>query len=209
VEAGEKKELNVVIKADVQGSIEAIQHIIDGIKSTKIGIKVLLTGVGNITNNDVLLASASDAIIIGFHVSKENGVNNLAKREEIEIKLYNIIYELMDDLKNIMTGMLDPVLKETVHGQVDVKQVFDLGKKGKIAGCLVRSGKVTSKSRARVRRKGDVIFEGAVVNLRRFQNDASEVREGQECGIRLDHFGDFEAGDVIETYDVEKITQQL
>ena len=208
-EAGEKKELNVIIKSDVQGSIEAIQHIIDGIKSTKIGIKVLLTGVGNITNNDVLLASASNAVIIGFHVSKENGVNSLAKREGIEIKLYNIIYELMDDLKNIMTGMLEPILKETVHGQVDVKQVFDLGKKGKIAGCLVRSGKVTARSRARVRRQGDVIFEGSVANLRRFQNDASEVREGQECGIRLDRFGDFEPGDVIEMYEVEKISQQL
>ena len=208
-ESGEKKELNILIKSDVQGSIEAIQHIIDGIKSTKVGIKVLLTGVGNITNNDVLLASASDAVIIGFHVSTENGVNSLAKREGIEIKLYNIIYELMDDLKNIMTGLLEPILKETIHGQVDVKQVFDLGKKGKIAGCLVRSGKVTARSRARVRRHGDVIYEGMVANLRRFQNDASEVREGQECGIRLDRFGDFEPGDVLEMYEVEKIVQQL
>jgi translation initiation factor IF-2 len=206
---GEKKELNVIIKADVQGSIEAIQHIIDGIKSTKIGIKILLTGVGNITNNDVLLASASNAVIIGFHVSKENGVNSTAKREGIEIKLYNIIYELMDDLKNIMTGMLEPVLKETVHGVVDVKQVFDLGKKGKVAGCLVRSGKVTSRSRGRVRRDGGIIFEGMVANLKRFQNDANEVREGQECGIRLDHFGDFAIGDVLEFYEVEKIAQQL
>ncbi|MGA1529889.1 MAG: translation initiation factor IF-2 [Kiritimatiellia bacterium] len=206
---GEKKELNVIIKADVQGSIEAIQHIIDGIKSTKVGIKILLTGVGNITNNDVLLASASNAVIIGFHVSKENGVNSTAKREGIEIKLYNIIYELMDDLKNIMTGMLEPVLKETVHGVVDVKQVFDLGKKGKVAGCLVRSGKVTARSRGRVRRDGGIIFEGMVANLKRFQNDANEVREGQECGIRLDHFGDFEIGDVLEFYEVEKIAQQL
>ncbi len=208
-ESGEKKELNILIKADVQGSIEAIQHIIDGIKSTKVGIKVLLTGVGNITNNDVLLASASEAVIVGFHVSTESGVSGLAKREGIEIKLYNIIYELMDDLKNIMSGMLEPILKENVHGMVDVKQVFDLGKKGKVAGCLVRNGKVTSKSRARVRRQGDVIFEGAVANLRRFQNDANEVREGQECGIRLDHFGDFAVGDVLEMYEVEKIVQQL
>jgi len=208
-EQSERKELNVVIKADVQGSIEAIQHIIDGIKSTKVGIKVLLTGVGNITNNDVLLASASDALILGFHVSLENGVSSLSKREGIEIKLYNIIYELMDDIKNIMTGMLEPILKESVHGQAEVKQLFDLGKKGKVAGCLMKTGKVTARSRARVRRKGDVIFEGAVANLKRYQNDASEVREGQECGIRLDHFGDFEAGDIIELYEVEKISQQL
>ena len=208
-ETGEKKELGVIIKADVQGSIEAIQHIIDGIKSTKVAVKPLLTGVGNITSNDVLLASASDAIIIGFHTSTENGVTGLAKREGIEIRLYNIIYELMDDIKNVMSGMLDPILRETAHGNVEIKQVFDLGKKGKVAGCIVRGGKVTSRSRARVRRKGDVIFEGAVSNLKRFQNDASEVREGQECGIRLDHFGDFEIGDVIEFYEVEKIAQQL
>jgi len=207
--AGEKKELNVIIKADVQGSIEAIHHIIDGIKSTKVSIKVLLTGVGNITNNDVLLASASDAVIIGFHVSTENGVSGLAKREGIEIKLYNIIYELMDDLKNIMAGMLDPIMRETVHGQAVIKQVFDLGRKGKVAGCLVRSGKVTSRSRARVIRQGDRIFEGAVANLKRFQNDASEVREGQECGVRLDHFTQYEIGDIIELYEVEKIAQQL
>lgn len=208
-ETGEKKEFNVVIKADVQGSIEAIQHIIDGIKSSKIGLKVLLTGVGNITNNDILLASASDAVVIGFHVATESGVNSLAKREGIEIKLYNIIYELMDDLKNIMTGMLEPVLKENVQGQVEIKQVFDLGKKGKVAGCLVKTGRVTARSRARVRRRGDVVFEGTVSTLRRYQNDASEVREGQECGIRLDHFSGYEIGDIIEMYDVEKITQQL
>lgn len=208
-ETSEKKELGVVIKADVQGSIEAIQHIIDGIKSTKVSVKVLLTGVGSITNNDVLLASASDALIIGFHTSTENGVTSLAKREGIEIRLYNIIYELMDDLKAMMSGMLDPVLRETPHGTAEIKQVFDLGKKGKVAGCIVKGGKVMSRSRARVRRKGDVIFEGAVSNLKRFQNDASEVRDGQECGIRLDHFGDFEIGDIIELYEVEKIAQQL
>jgi translation initiation factor IF-2 len=208
-EASEKKELGIIIKADVQGSIEAIQHIIEGIKSTKVSVKALLTGVGSINTNDVLLASASDAIIIGFHTSAENGVTSLAKREGIEIRLYNIIYELMDDLKNVMAGLLDPILRETPHGQVEIKQVFDLGKKGKVAGCLVRSGKVTSRSRARVRRKGDVIFEGAVANLKRYQNDASEVREGQECGIRLDHFTEYEIGDVIEFYEVEKIAQQL
>jgi translation initiation factor IF-2 len=208
-EAGEKKELNVIIKADVQGSLEAIAHILDGLKSTKITVKPLLTGVGNITNNDVLLASASDALIIGFHVATENGVNSLAKREGIEIKLYNIIYELMDDLKNIMSGMLDPILRETVQGQVEIKQVFDLGKKGKVAGCLVKSGKITSRSRARIRRRGDVVFEGAVANLKRYQNDASEVRDGQECGVRLDHYSDYEIGDIIEVYEVEKIAQQL
>jgi translation initiation factor IF-2 len=208
-ETSEKKELGVVIKADVQGSIEAIQHIIDGIKSTKVSVKILLTGVGSITNNDVLLASASDALIIGFHTSAENGVTGLAKREGIEIRLYNIIYELMDDLKALMSGMLDPVMRETPHGTAEIKQVFDLGKKGKVAGCIVKNGKVTSRSRARLRRKGDVIFEGSISNLKRFQNDASEVRDGQECGIRLDHFGDFEIGDVIELYEVEKIAQQL
>ncbi len=206
----EVKELPVIIKADVQGSLEAILHMLDGIKSDKVELRIILTGVGNITVNDTLLAKASRATIIGFNVGKENGVNAAVKREGIEIRHYSIIYELMDEMKSIMTGMLEPVLRETVHGQADVKQVFDLGsKKGKVAGCVVSSGKVNSKSRVRLKRRGDVLYEGRISSLRRFQNEAAEVREGQECGIRLDNFTDLVAGDVLEFYDVEKIVQQL
>jgi translation initiation factor IF-2 len=205
----ERKELAVIIKTDVQGSLEAIHHGLGGIRSEKVSLNVLLSGIGNITANDVLLASASNAIIIGFNVSKDNSVVSLAKREGVEVRLYSIIYELLDDMREAMLGLLDPVVRENVHGHAEVRQVFDLGKKGKVAGCLVSDGKVMARSRARVKRRGEILYAGGVATLRRFQNEASEVREGQECGIRLDNFGDFQPGDIIELYDVEKIAQQL
>ncbi|MCP5488076.1 MAG: translation initiation factor IF-2 [Verrucomicrobia bacterium] len=205
----ERKSLPLIIKSDVQGSLEAIQYLLDGIKSDKVGIKTVLTGIGNVSVNDILLAKASKALIIGFNVSKENGVTAAAKREGVEIRLYSIIYELADDLKVNLLNLLDPMVRENVHGQAIIKQVFDLGKKGKVAGCLVTSGRATSRSRARIKREGEIIHAGSVSNLKRYQNDANEVREGQECGIRLDNFSDFHEGDIIELYDVEKIAQQL
>ena len=208
-EAKERKALNVIIKTDVQGSLEAIQHGLGGIKSDKISMNLILAGVGNINVNDVLLASASDAIIIGFHVSKESDVSSMAKREGVEIRLYSIIYELIDDVRDAMLGLLEPVLRENVIGHEEVRQVFDLSKKGKVAGCIVLDGRITSRARARIKRKGDVLYVGSVSTLKRFQNDAAEVRESQECGIRLDNFSDYQVGDVIELFEVEKITQQL
>ena len=165
--------------------------------------------IGNITVNDVQLAKASRAIVVGFHVSKESDVTSTAKREGVEIRLYSIIYELIDEIKAAMAGLLDPILRETVLGYAEVREVFDLGKKGKVAGCIVKSGRVTNRSRVRVKRKGDVLFVGSIGTLRRFQEEASQVRDGQECGIRLDNFGDFQAGDILEAFEVEKITQQL
>jgi translation initiation factor IF-2 len=208
-EGPERKELSAVLKADMQGSLEAIEHALGGIKSEKVSLKVVLAGVGNITVNDVLLASASNAIIIGFHVSKDGEASAVAKREGVEVRLYSIIYELIDEVRDAMLGLLEPILRENVIGWAEVRQVFDLGKKGKVAGCLVANGKITSRCRVRVKRKGDVLYEGSVASLRRVQNDVSEVREGLECGIRLDNFGSFQAGDVIEAYEVEKILQQL
>ena len=205
----EKKELNIVLKADTQGSLEAIQHALGGIKSEKVTLKIIYTGIGTITANDALLARASSAIIVGFNVSKEPSVGSVAKRESVEIRLYTIIYELIDELRDAMLGLLDPVIRENVIGHAEVRQVFDLSKRGSVAGCIVTDGRVTSRSRARVRRKGEVLFVGNVGSLKRFQNDASEVREGQECGIRVDNFGSFQPGDIIELYEVEKIAQQL
>jgi len=208
-DARERVSLNLILKADVQGSLEAIQHALGGVKSEKISMNVILAGVGNINVNDVLLASASDAIIIGFHVSKDNDVSSMAKREGVEIRLYSIIYELIDEMRDAMLGLLEPILRENVIGHAEVRQVFDLSKKGKVAGCLVLDGRVTSRARARIKRKGDVLYVGALSTLKRFQNDAAEVRESQECGIRLDNFSDYQTGDVIELFEVEKITQQL
>lgn len=205
----EKKELNLLIKVDAQGSLEALTHAINNIKSEKVTQRIVLGGVGNISANDVLLASASNAIILGFHVSKDNEASATAKREGVEIRLYSIIYELLDELREAMQGLLEPIVRETVIGHAKVKETFDLGKKGKVAGCIITDGKCTSRARARVKRRGDILHEGAVGTLRRFQNEASVVHEGQECGIRLERFGDFEPDDIIELYEVEKIAQQL
>jgi len=207
--SAEKKELKVIIKADVQGSLEAIQHSLSGIKSDKVDIKIISSDVGNITENDVMLASASDAIILGFHAGKEIGANAAAKREGVEIRLYSIIYELIDEVESAMKGLLEPELREQVIGEAEVREVFELSKKSKIAGCMVMSGRFTAAANIRIRRERDILFEGKIGSLRRFQNEASEVRQGQECGIRPDNFTNFEPGDVIEAYLVEKITQEL
>lgn len=208
-DAVEKKELNLLVKADVQGSLEAILHSLTEIQSEKVELKFILTGVGNITENDIILASASNAIVLGFNVASESGANRAAKRESVEIRLYSIIYEMVDDIRQAMTGLLKPMSKETIIGYAEVRQTFDIGKTGRIAGCMVTSGRVTSKARARLKREGDVVYEGTISSLKRFQNDASEVREGQECGIRLDKHADYEAGDVIEFFEVHQIAQQL
>jgi len=208
-ETDEKKELKVIIKADVQGSLEAISHSLQGIKSDKVEINIISSDVGNITANDVLLASASDAIILGFHTGKENGANAAAKREGVEIRLYSIIYELIDEVENAMKGLLEPELREQIIGSAEIKEVFELSKKSKIAGCMVTTGRIDKKASIRIKRGKDILFEGVIGSLRRFQNEATEVRQGQECGIRPDNFLNFEAGDIIEAYFVEKITQEL
>ncbi|MDF7823203.1 translation initiation factor IF-2 [Pontiellaceae bacterium B12227] len=205
----EKKELKVIIKADVQGSVEAIAHSLSGIKSDKVEINIITNDVGNITVNDVMLASASNAIILGFHTGNENGANAAAKREGVEIRLYSIIYELIEDVESAMKGLLEPELREQIIGEAEVKEVFELSKKSKIAGCMVMSGRITSKASIRIKRGKDILFEGLIGSLKRFQNEAAEVRQGQECGIRPDNFTNFEAGCTIQAYIVEKITQEL
>ena len=205
----DKRTLNLILKTDVLGSLEAIRGSLEGIKSEKVDLAIIGTGAGNITVNDVLLASASKAIILGFHVGKDSGSGAEAKRKGVEIRLYSIIYEMLDDVKNLMTGMLDPILKEHVNGHAAIRQIFDMGKRGKVAGCMCMKGKVTLKGRARVKRKDEVLYEGKIQTLRRFQNEASEVREGQECGIVLDRFANFAEGDIIESYEIEKVAQEL
>jgi len=205
----EKKELNAIIKADVQGSLEAIEHSLQGIKSEKVEIRIISSDVGNVTVNDVMLASASNAIILGFHTGKENGANAAAKREGVEIRLYSIIYELIDDVESAMKGLLEPELREQALGTAEIREVFDIGKRSRIAGCMVSSGRITAKANIRIKRGRDVLYEGKIGSLKRFQNDAAEVRQGQECGIRPDNFTNFEAGDIIEAYTVERIMQDL
>lgn len=203
------KELNVIVKCDVQGSVEAITASLAGIKSDKVKLKILTADVGNITTNDVMLASASNAIILGFHVAKETGVTAAAKKEGVEIRLYSIIYELLEEVESAMCGLLEPELRETYLGKAEIRAIFDMGKRNKVAGCMVVDGKITARASIRIKRGNEVLYKGTLGSLKRFQNDAAEVHSGQECGIRPDNFANFQEGDTIEAYTVEKVAQKL
>ncbi len=208
-ENSERLEIKLLIKSDVQGSLEAIDFALKQINSDKVSIHTILGGVGTISANDILLAAACDAIIVGFHVSMDENASRLAKKEGVEVRLHSIIYELIDQVSEAMAGLLSPILREKMMGQAEVKQVFSMSKGGVIAGCMCMSGRITSRFKVRVKRKGTVLFEGSINSLRRFQNDVGEVKEGQECGIRLDNFTAFAEGDVLEFYEVERIAQTL
>jgi translation initiation factor IF-2 len=202
------KVLRVVVKADTQGSVEAIVDALKKIESDKVSLEVIHSAVGTITESDVVLASASKAIVLGFHTRVDNGVTDVAKREGVQIKLYAIIYELIDQVKEAMAGLLDPLIKEVTIGQAEVRKVFTLSKGGNVAGCVVTNGRIVKGKMRVVRRKG-TIYEGVSLTLRRFQDDVNEVRAGMECGIRLDGFDDFQAGDFVECYTLEKVPQKL
>jgi translation initiation factor IF-2 len=202
------KVLRVVVKADTQGSVEAIVEALKKIESEKVALEVIHSAVGTITESDVLLASASKAIVLGFHTRVDNGVSDLAKREGVQLKLYAIIYELIDEVKEAMAGLLDPLVKEIVVGSAEVRKVFALSKGGNVAGCVVTSGRIV-KGKMRVQRRKGLIYEGVSLSLRRFQDEVNEVRAGMECGIRLDGFNDFQVGDAIECYTLEKVPQKL
>ena len=203
-----RKVLKIVLKGDVQGSIEAIVGSLRKIESKKIDLDIVLAGVGPISESDILLAKASQAVVIGFNTKTDNAAANAAKREGVQIKLFSIIYELIDQVKDAMVGLLDPELRETPLGTALVKQVFQLSKYP-VAGCSVQSGRIVRNARARVLRKRQPIYDGAVATLKRFQDDASEVRAGLECGIRLGDFDEYLADDIIECYQLEKFTQTL
>jgi len=208
-ENNDRVELKLMIKADVQGSLEAIDHSLKQINSDKVSLNILMSAVGGITANDILLASASDAIILGFHVSVEESASKMAKHEGVEIRLHSIIYELIDQVREAMAGLLTPILREKIAAHAQVKQVFTISKGGTIAGCMCLDGRITARLKARVKRAGSVLYEGKIDSLRRFQNDVSEVKESQECGIRLGSFTDYAEGDILEFYEVERIAQTL
>ncbi|MCX7872648.1 MAG: translation initiation factor IF-2, partial [Verrucomicrobiae bacterium] len=208
IESNQVKVLKVVIKADTQGSVEAICGALKNIKSEKVSLEIIHDGVGPISESDVMLAAAAKGIVIGFHTKLEHGVSDIAKREGVQIKLYTIIYELIDEVKKAMAGLLEPIIKEVVTGKADVKKVFEISRGGKVAGCMVREG-VMSRGRARVYRGRDLIYEGTMASLRHFQEEVNEIRAGMECGIRIEGFNDFQEGDVIECYNIEKALQEL
>lgn len=206
--ADQKPTLQVVVKSDVQGSLEAIVGSLKDIPQKKISLEVIHAAVGPITDSDVLLSSASNAIIIGFNTKTENTAAQAAKREGVQIKLYSIIYELLDQVRDAMSGMLEPELREAVIGHAEVRQIFDLTK-GKVAGCMVTDGRVARTARARLLRRRQPIYDGGFATLRRFTDDVKEVRAGLECGIKLGDFSEYLPEDVIECYTLEKIPQQL
>ncbi len=208
IEDSNKKALKVVLKCDVQGSVEAVAKCLTDIKSDKCNLDILHQEVGAINESDVLLASASDAIIIGFNVKVENKALVVSKRETVQIKLYSIIYELIDQVKEAMAGLLDPITREKVIGHARVKQVFKVNK-GFVGGSVVTDGVMNRKQRARVLRGGQAVYDGGFETLRRFTDEVNEVRNGMECGIKLSGFSDYEENDVIECYELEKIAQTL
>ena len=208
MEEGQKKVLKVVLKTDVQGSLEALAAQLRKIESAKVTIDFVLEGVGPISDNDVILASASDAVVIGFGVKVEGKALKTAKAEGVQIKLYSIIYELIDQVKEAMLGLLDPLNREKVIGHALVKQVFKVSK-GRVGGSVVTDGRIVRSARARVLRGKQPVYDGGFHTLRRFNDDVQEVRNGLECGIRLGDFTDYEEGDIIECYELEKIAQTL
>jgi translation initiation factor IF-2 len=203
------EQLNVLLKCDVKGSQEAIIGALQEIKSEKVRLNFVGKGIGPINENDVLLATASSAIIIGFNVAKENVAVKAAKAEGVEIRLYDIIYELVDEVRAAMLGLLQPVQEERVIATAEIRAMFKLRKKGNVAGCIVTSGRIRANSRARVLRGSDIIYQGAISTLKRFQDEVKEVGNGQECGIKLQNFDEFEVGDVVEVYVTEDKEQGL
>jgi len=203
-----KKTLRLVLKCDTQGSVEAIVAALKQIESKKVELDIIHAAVGPISESDILLASASNAVVIGFNIKVENMAVTAAKREGVQVKLYSIIYELLDQIKDAMAGLLEPEFRETVLGHAEVKQVFELSK-GIVAGCLVTDGRIARTARARVTRKRQPVYDGGVSTLRRFQDDVKEVRSGLECGIKLGDFSEYHVGDIIECYQLEAMVQKL
>ena len=209
IKLGEVKEVRIVLKADVQGSVEAISNALRNLSTPTVGVNVISAGVGGITESDVTLAKASAAIVVGFNVRPAGKSRALADQEGVDIKLYQIIYDAIDDVKKAMLGMLSPVTKEKVLGRAEVRQVFHITKAGTVAGCTVVDGKVTRRSHVRLIRDSVVVHTGRLSSLRRFKEDASEVTHGYECGIGIENYGDVKEGDIIEAFEVESIAAVL
>jgi len=209
IKSGDVKEVKVVLKADVQGSIEAIANALTKLSTDSVGVNVISTGVGGITESDVSLAKASSAIVVGFNVRPAGKAQQMAEQEGVDIKLYQVIYDAIDDVKKAMVGMLAPITREKVMGKAEVRQVFNIPKAGTIAGSFITEGKITRKAQLRLVRDSVVIYTGKVGSLRRFKDDASEVAQGYECGLSIEGYGDVRVGDVIEAFEIETLAATL
>ncbi|HZL66006.1 MAG TPA: translation initiation factor IF-2 [Candidatus Limnocylindrales bacterium] len=203
-----QKELDIILKGDVQGSVEVLSDVLTKLSNDRVKIKILLSGVGAITETDVLLASASNAVIIGFNVRPERKAQELADQEKVDIRLHSIIYELADEIKRAMTGLLEPIIKEVYLGRADVRDTFRVPKVGMIAGCYVTDGVIKRDAEVRLLRDNVVVFKGKIGSVRRFKEDVSEVRHGMECGISIANYGDIKVGDVIEVFVTERVAAE-
>ena len=205
IEKGNLKQLNLIVKADVQGSVEAVKQALEKLSNDEVKVKVIHANVGGVTESDVTLAKVSNAIIIAFNVRPEPIAKQVAEKEEVEIKTYSVIYHAIEDVEAAMKGMLDPVYQEKVIGNAEVRQTFKVSNVGTIAGCYVTDGIVARNAIVRVIRDNVVIHEGKLVSLKRFKDDAKEVKTGYECGIQIEDFNDIQEGDIIENYIMEEV----
>lgn len=199
------KDLNIIVKADVQGSVEAVRGLLDKLEHPEVRVRVLHAGVGSITESDILLASASDGLVVGFNAKPETKAKAEAERQKVEIRTYSIIYELIEDIEKALKGMLEPKFEEDYHGTVEIRAVFKLTKAGKVAGSHVTDGRIFRNDKVRVRRGEDIVFEGELHSLRNVKQDVREMFAGQDCGIKFQGWEDFAEGDVVEAYDLVKV----
>ena len=197
---GDFQELNIILKGDVDGSVEALSDSFQKLSTEEIQVKIIHKGVGAITESDVLLASASSAVVIGFNVRPMSNARTIAEREEVDVRTYSIIYDAIDDLKKAMEGMLSPEMKEEISGTAEIRETFKISKIGTIAGCMVLSGKLFRNSRIRIIREGVVINDGELSSLKRFKDDAKEVAKGYDCGLQIKNYNDIQLGDQLEAY---------
>jgi translation initiation factor IF-2 len=202
-------DLNLIVKADVQGSVQALEDSLLKLPQDEVRVNIVRAGAGGISENDVTLAMASDAIIVGFNVRPDAGARELAEKEGVDIRTYRVIYDAIDDIKAALSGLLKPEQRERVLGEAEVRQTFRVPKLGLIAGSYVTGGTIRRNARARLVRDGVVVYDGRVTSLRRFKDDVSEVRDGYECGIGLENFQDIKDGDVIEAYEVEEVARSI
>jgi len=210
VKEGKVKELNIIIKTDVQGSLEALKDSLEELSTKEVKLITIHSGIGSINNSDVVLAAASNAVIIGFHIDIESQAKEMADKEGVDIRIYRIIYDATNDIKAALEGLLEPKIKKKFLGRIEIRQVLKLSSRsGNVAGCFVQKGRVVRNSVAELLRNGEVVYEGQLSSLRRFKDDVREVEEGFECGLTLSNFDDYKQGDIIQVYEIEKIARKL
>jgi translation initiation factor IF-2 len=208
IQEGEVQDLNLVVKADVQGSIEALKDALDKMDQTEVNINIIHSAVGAITETDVTLADASDAIVIGFNVRPEPGAKTLAEKENVDLRMYKVIYQAIEDINAARVGMLAPEYHEEDTARVEVRELFKVPKMGVIAGSFVQEGEIHRNDQVRIVRDGAVVYEGKLGSLRRFKDDVSSVKAGYECGVGIDGFQDVKQGDIIEAYKVVEVARE-